>query len=226
MPTTPPAGLGGKIDLHAAGAAATAIEIERACENARRLKLRAVCVNGSRVELASARLEDSGVKVVALCGFPIGASDGDVKRFEAESAIDNGADEIEVMLNAGLLKDGAHQKVLRELLDIVEAADERPVCGVLELGVLTREEIVAGCQTLAEAGAQCVATGSGWLPGAPVNPEQIKLLREALDPGKGIKAVGVNDGAAASALLNAGATRFGLIHGAHAPGWMGELCRD
>jgi deoxyribose-phosphate aldolase len=213
MPLWLPAGLDGKMDLQIGDGHTTAAGIDKACEEAWRLKLRAVCVNGSRVELAHARLEDSGVKVVALCGFPLGAADGDVKRFEVETAVDHGAQEIEVVLNAGLLKDRAHAKVLRELRDLVEAAEERPVCGVVEVGMLTREEIAAACELLAESGASGVATGTGWVSRGGVKPEQIKLLRERLDPKTMIKAVAVEQGEVALELLKAGATRLGVEFG-------------
>ena len=95
-----------EIDVALWKPAATAAEIQALCAEARDQKLRAVCINGVRVALAYAQLEASGVKVVAFVGFPLGATDADVKRYETEAAIDADAHEIEVVSNLGPLKDG------------------------------------------------------------------------------------------------------------------------
>src|SRR4051794_33959246 len=105
---------------------ATREDVTRLCAEAREHGFHGVCVHGSRVELAFSLLEDSDIKVTSLVGFPLGASDSDVKRYETEVAIDQGAQEIEMMINLGRLKDGDHGYVLRELRDIAEAAEERP----------------------------------------------------------------------------------------------------
>ena len=115
-----------------------------------------VCVGGSRVELACSLLEDTEVKVTGLVGFPFGAGDSDAKRYETEVAIDHGAQEIETVLNVGRLKDGDHGYVLRELRDIAEAADQRPVKVILETSLLTLEEKNLACQLVLDSGAHCV----------------------------------------------------------------------
>ena len=119
---------------------ATAKEIEKLCIEAREHHFCSVCVNGSWVSHAGHLLEESGVKVVAVAGFPLGAADSDVKRYETEVAIDNGAQEIDVVLNIARLKTGDDAYVLRELRDVAEAADERPVKVILETCLLTRDE--------------------------------------------------------------------------------------
>ena len=93
---------------------ATRPDLEMVCATARTQGFHSVGVGGSRVELARALLEDSGVKVTGLIGFPLGAADADVKRYETEVAIDSGAQEIEMVLDIGRLKDGDHRYVLRE----------------------------------------------------------------------------------------------------------------
>jgi deoxyribose-phosphate aldolase len=190
--------------------AATVAEIGAFCTEVRKHKFRAVCVNSSRVELASARLENSGVQVVALIGFPLGAMEADAKRYETEVAVDHGAQEIEVVLNLGWLKDGAQKPVLRELRDVVEAADERPVCAVIETTQLTRDEISAACHLILESGAKAVSTGADFWPDTRAAEADVKLLREVLGPDFAVKAAGgIRDAQTALALLDAGATRIG-----------------
>jgi len=190
--------------------AATAKEFAAFCAGARERKLRAVCVPGSRVTLAAAGLEDSAVQVVALIGFPLGTSDCDVKRYEAEVAVDFGAQEIELVLNLGDLKHGNHKAVLRELCDVVEAVDERPVCAVLETRALTRAEMANACALIADSGAQAISTGTDFWPDARVSADDVKILREALGPKFIVKATGnLRDPQLAQALIAAGATRLG-----------------
>jgi deoxyribose-phosphate aldolase len=119
---------------------ASRAELEHQFLEAKRLNCLAVCVPGSRVELAVSLLADSEVKVSALIGFPFGSADADVKRFEVESALDSGAQEVDVVVNHGWLRDGNHGAVLRELRDIREAAEERPVKAIIELGLLSVDE--------------------------------------------------------------------------------------
>src|SRR5258708_30777830 len=88
---------------------ATAKDVEKLCATAHNQKVYGVCVGGSRVELAASLLEDSELKVTALVGFPLGSADSDVKRYETEVAVDIGAQEIEMVINAGRLKDGDHK---------------------------------------------------------------------------------------------------------------------
>lgn len=190
--------------------AATVGEIEAFCAEAHERKFRAVCVNGSRVALAYARLEDSGVHIVALVGFPLGTMDADAKRYEAEVAVDHGAHEIEVVLNPGWLKDGLHKQILRELRDVVEAAEERPVCAVIETAQFTRDQIAAGCALIRDSGAKAVATSTDFWPDLRASEADVRLVREKIGDDYVVKAVGgVREAQTALALLDAGATRIG-----------------
>ena len=119
---------------------ATLRDVKRICGEAREHNFHGVCVNGSWVVEARHFLAGSNVKVATVIGFPLGAADSDTKRFETEAAIDNGAQEIDVVINIGRLKDGDDSYVLRELRDVAEAADERPVKVILETSLLSREE--------------------------------------------------------------------------------------
>src|SRR5437588_3089052 len=140
MKTFSRAELARRIDPTLVKPEATRQDIVRLCAEAREHGFHGVCVNGSRVELAYALLEDTERKVTGLVGFPFGAMDTDAKRYETEVAIDHGAHEIEMVLNIGRLKEGDRSYVLRELRDIAEAAEERPVNVILETGLLTAEE--------------------------------------------------------------------------------------
>jgi len=192
---------------------ATAAEVEALCAAARGHGFHAVCVAGSRVLQAVDLLEGTDVRVVAVAGFPLGNGDTDSKRMEVEGAIDNGAHEIEVVLNLGRLKDGDDALVVRELHDLVEAADERVVKVILEVGLLAREEAVRGCELVLETGARFVSTGTGWGPRG-VAVEDVKLLRERVGPKFGVKAAGgIRDATTAWALLEAGADRIGSSDG-------------
>src|SRR5256886_1367289 len=137
---------------------ATANDIKTLCAEAREHNFYSVCVNGSRVAQACHFLEGSDVKVATVVGFPLGATDSDTKRFETEAAIDNGAHEIDVVINIGRLKDGDHGYVLRELRDVAEAADERPVKVIIETCLLTSEEKISACRLAVDSGAHFVKT--------------------------------------------------------------------
>jgi deoxyribose-phosphate aldolase len=210
------------IDSACFSAEATRRDIEKICAEAREKFFHGVCVGGSRVELAYSLLEESGIQVTALVGFPLGTADADAKRYEVEIAVDAGAHEIEYVMNLGRLKDGDQQYVLREMRemrDIVEAADERPVHIILETHLLTREEKVLACQLVLDSGAQFVVTSTDFhVP--PVTIEDVKLLRETVGAQFGVKAAGgIRDARTALALIEAGATRIGtsagsaIVHG-------------
>lgn len=188
---------------------ATAADIHRLCAEACELRVFGVCVNGCRVAQAHSLLEDSDVKVIAPIGFPLGASDADAKRFETETAIDNGAHEIDVVMNVGRFKDGDYPFVLRELRDVVEAAEERPVKVILETCLLSDEQKVAACRLVLDSGAQFVKTSTGFGSGG-ATVEDVRLLRNTVGGAFGVKASGgIRDAASALALWRAGANRIG-----------------
>jgi deoxyribose-phosphate aldolase len=205
--------LAGSIVQNLFDADASAKDIEKLCAEAREHRFRGVCVNGTRVEQARALLEDTDVKVVAAIGFPLGATSGDVKRFETEAAIDEGAQEIDLVLNLGRLKDGNDKYVLRELRDVVEAADERPVTVLMETVLTSREEIIRACELILESGAHGVAANTG-LNAIETAIEDIKLLRESAGPKFVVKALGgIRDAKTALAMISAGATCLGTPNG-------------
>jgi len=170
-------------------------------------------VNGSWVAAARHHLEGSEVKVACVVGFPLGAMAVDVKRYETEVAVDDGAHEIDVVLNIARLKALDDKYVLRELIDVVEAADERTVKVILETCLLTDEEKVRACNLVVDSGAHFVKTSTGFsTAGATI--ADVKLMRATVGAKFGVKASGgVRDAQTALAMIEAGATRLGTSSG-------------
>jgi deoxyribose-phosphate aldolase len=188
-------------------------DIEQLCAEARGHNFHAVCVNGSWVAQARHFLDGCDVKVATVVGFPLGAADADTKRFETEAAIDNDAQEIDVVMNIGRHKDGDDEYVLRELRDVVEAAAERPVKVIIETCLLTSAEKIRACRIVLEAGAQFVKTSTGFSSGGATIAD-VKLLREIVGEKFGVKAAGgIRDAQTALAMIEAGATRLGTSSG-------------
>lgn len=197
------------IDHTVLKADATAAQIEKLCAEARQHKFFSVCVNGSWVAAARHFLDGTDVKVASVVGFPLGAMSSDTKRFETEAAIDDGAHEIDVVLNVARLKDGDDKYVLRELTDVAEAADERIVKVILETCLLTDAEKVRACKIVVESGAHFVKTSTGFNTGGATIAD-VKLMRETVGPKFGVKASGgIRDTKSALAMIEAGATRLG-----------------
>ena len=212
-PTLAPAQLAAYLDHTLLRADATVADIEKLCAEAREHHFYSVCVNGTWVAQARHFLDGSDVKVASVAGFPLGAMSGDAKRFETEAAVDDGAHEIDVVLNVGRLKDGDDKFILRELCDVVEAADERPVKVILETCLLTNEQKVRACRLVVESGAKFVKTSTGFSAGG-ATVEDVKLMRETVGPKFGVKASGgIRDTKTALAMIAAGATRLGASAG-------------
>jgi deoxyribose-phosphate aldolase len=204
-----PAKLAAFIDHTVLKPDATAAQIEKLCAEAREHQFFSVCVNGSWVAAARHFLEDSDVKVACVVGFPLGAMSSDAKRFETEAAIDDGAQEIDVVLNVARLKDGDDKYVLRELTNVAEAADERTVKVILETCLLTDAEKVRACKLVVESGAHFVKTSTGFSTGGATIAD-VKLMRATVGPEFGVKGSGgIRDVQTALAMIEAGATRLG-----------------
>ncbi len=208
-----PAQLAAYIDHTLLKPDASLAQIEKLCAEARWHKFFSVCVNGSWVVSARHFLDGTDVKVACVVGFPLGAMSSDVKRYETEVAIDDGAHEIDVVLNLARLKAGDDKYVFRELVDVVEAADERIVKVILETCLLTDEEKVRACRLVVDSGAHFVKTSTGFsTAGATV--ADVKLMRETVGPKFGVKASGgIRDTQTALATIEAGATRLGTSSG-------------
>lgn len=188
-------------------------DFQRLCTEAVKHGFHSVCVPGSRVVQAVHLLDGSDVKVAAVVGFPLGSTDGDAKRYETETVIDLGAQEIDLVLNIGRLKDGDDRYVLRELRDVVEAAESIPVKVILECCLLTEDEKRRACSLAVESGAKFVKTSTGFGSGGATVADVV-LLRSCVGPKIGVKAAGgIRDWASAVALVEAGATRLGTSAG-------------
>jgi deoxyribose-phosphate aldolase len=212
LPTTPDA-LARFIDHTLIRADATIRDIEKLCAEAREHKFHSVSVNGSWILAACHFLEGSDVKVGCAVSIPLGAMSTDAKRFETEAAIDDGAQEIDVVLNIGRLKDGDDKYVLRELCDVVEAANEHTVKVILETCLLTDEQKIRACRMAVESGARFVKTSTGYSTGGATVAD-VQLLRAAVSPKFGVKASGgIRDVKTALAMIEAGATRLGTSAG-------------
>jgi deoxyribose-phosphate aldolase len=191
----------------------TRTQIETLCAEAAEHNFATVCVNGSRVELAFSLLEDCDVQVATVVGFPLGAMDADAKRYETEAAVDMGAGEIDMVMNVGRFKDGDHDSIVREIRDVVEAADDRIVKVILETCLLSDDEIKKACQLAVQAQAHFVKTSTGF-GSAGATIEHVKLMRETVGQFAGVKAAGgIRDAVGALAMIEAGATRLGTSGG-------------
>ena len=192
---------------------ATRAQLEQLCAEAAEHQFSTVCVNGCRVDLAYSLLEDSDVQVCTVVGFPLGAMDADAKRYETEVAVDLGASEIDMVMNVGRFKDGEHDYIVREIRDVVEAADDRVVKVILETCLLTNDEIAQACKLVTQAQAHFVKTSTGF-GNAGATLEHVRLMRETVGQFAGVKAAGgVRNADDARAMIEAGATRIGTSNG-------------
>lgn len=192
---------------------ATRQDIARLCAEAKRYNFAAVCINPAYVKIASDLLRGSPVRICTVVGFPLGTTTTAVKAFEAAEAVNNGADEIDMVLNPGALKGGDEAYVLAEITAVVRAARGKTVKVILETGLLTADEKVLACRLAGKAGAHYVKTSTGFGPGG-ATVEDIRLMRETVGTGLGVKASGgVRTREAALEMIGAGATRIGTSWG-------------
>ncbi|WP_456278234.1 deoxyribose-phosphate aldolase [Bacillus sp. AK128] len=189
-------------------------EIEKICEEAKEYKFASVCVNPTWVKTSASLLKGTEVKVCTVIGFPLGATTSETKEFETKNAIENGATEIDMVINVGALKDGQDQLVKQDIQAVVEAAkDQALVKVIIETALLTDEEKVRACELSVQAGADFVKTSTGFSTGG-ATLEDITLMRKTVGPSIGVKASGgIRDAKAAFAMIEAGATRIGASSG-------------
>jgi deoxyribose-phosphate aldolase len=188
-------------------------EVETLCEEASEYGFCAVCVNPCWVSNAKRILEDTEVKVCTVVGFPLGATTAAAKAFETEQAINDGADEIDMVINNAFLREGDHHAVIMEIGDVVAAAQGRCVKVIIETALLSEMEIVMAAQCVETAGAQYVKTSTGFC-GKGATLSAVKLIRANISEGMKIKASGgIRTREAALAFVEAGATRLGMSAG-------------
>lgn len=194
---------------------ATPDQIAQLCYEARKYGFASVCVNPTHVKLCAELLKGSPVKVCTVIGFPLGATDPEVKAFEAQRAMDDGATEIDMVINIGALKANDYDLVARDIRGVVNVAHARGalVKVILETALLTREEKIAACLLAKEAGADFVKTSTGF-GGGGATVEDVALMRRVVGPEMGVKASGgVKSFEEAEAMVKAGATRIGASAG-------------
>jgi deoxyribose-phosphate aldolase len=193
-------------------AEATPADIEKLCAEARTYGFWSVCVNSAYVKQAKALLRESGVKVCAVVGFPLGAMEPQIKALEARKAIRDGANEIDMVINIGALKAKDDATVLRDIRGVVESCKEsRAKCKViLETSLLNEEEKIRACLLSMKAGADFVKTSTGFSSGG-ATAEDVALMARTVAPRKlGVKASGgIRTYADVVKMVNAGATRIG-----------------
>ena len=194
-------------------ATATISEIETLCKEAVEYDFYSVCVNSGYVATAKKFLTGTDIKVCSVVGFPLGAMSAKAKYFETGEALADGADEIDMVLPIGALKDGDFQAVENDIRAVVEASSPALVKVILETCLLTKEEIKKACQLSEQAGAAFVKTSTGFSTGG-ATLEDIRLMKASVSPKMQIKASGgIRTKAFAEELLEAGADRIGAGNG-------------
>ena len=193
---------------------ATAAQITQLCDEAREHDFFAVCINPACVRQVKAALAGTAIKVCTVIGFPLGADTSAVKAFAARDAVENGADELDMVMNIGLAKDGDWAAVQADIAAVVQAAAGRALVKViLETCLLTADDIRHACVATMQAGADFVKTSTGFSSGG-ATIEAVRLMRACVGPDFGVKAAGgIRTPEAFQEMLAAGANRIGSSAG-------------
>ena len=211
MPTSPEIDLASFIDHALLTPTATPEQIEQCCADADRYHFATVCIQPAYVRLAANLLHNKRPKVCTVIGFPYGATTSVTKLFEAQDAVENGATELDVVINIGLLKAGQTNDVHREIAEIREATGQT-IKAILEMALLTEAEKRLAAELCMDAGATFLKTSTGLYGGATL--ADVRLLKELTKDRVGIKASGgIRTAQQALDLIVAGATRLGTSHG-------------
>ncbi len=190
---------------------ASEADIIKLCEEAKKYEFYAVCVHGCYVPLAARELEGTDIKVVTVAGFPLGMNSTAAKKAETLLACENGANEVDMVINIAALKEGRYDYVKNEILEVINAASPHKVIikTILETCLLTDEEIKAACQLAIEAGAAYVKTSTGFSESG-ATPHTMALIKETVGDKILIKASGgIRDVLATKEMLRLGAQRIG-----------------
>ncbi|MDO5297669.1 MAG: deoxyribose-phosphate aldolase [bacterium] len=188
---------------------ATRDDILKLCAEARENRFASVCVNPGWVSTAADALRGSGVKVCTVIGFPLGATTSFTKANETRDAIANGADEVDLVINIGALKNHQDELVENDIREVVHAAGGRLVKAIIEAAMLSDEEVVRSCRLARNAGVDFVKTSTGFGPGG-ATAHHVALMRQTVGRNIGVKASGgIRDFETAAEMIKAGATRIG-----------------
>lgn len=175
-----------------------------------------VCINPAYVKLAKENLKNSDVKVVTVVGFPLGANRSDVKAYETSKAVEDGADEIDMVINVTALKNKDYGFVVNDIKTVKSACQDKPLKVILETDLLEKDEIKKACELCVEAKADFVKTSTGFVKGGVgAKVEDVKLMYETVFPhGLKVKASGgIRDKETAIKMIEAGAERLGTSSG-------------
>lgn len=188
-------------------------KIDKLIAEAKEHDFASVCVNSCWTKKCADALKDSDVNVCVVVGFPLGAMDTKSKAFETKTAIENGADEIDMVINVGWLKSGRYSDVEDDIRGVKKACGDKHLKVIIECCLLTDEEKVMACKLSEKAGADFVKTSTGFSKsGATV--EDVALMRKTVGDRLGVKAAGgIRDGKTAVAMIKAGASRLGCSAG-------------
>ena len=192
------------------------IDLIKLFEEAKENKFLGVCVNPCYVRLAKENLKDSDVKIVTVIGFPLGANTTEVKVFETQKAVADGADEIDMVINGTKLKDNDKDFIVNEIKAIKKACDGHNLKVIIETDLLNKEEIVRACEYSVLGGADFVKTSTGFVKGGVgAKAEDVALMYKTVkDAGLQVKASGgIRDRQTALDMIEAGAVRLGTSSG-------------
>ena len=195
---------------------ATNEEVKKLLDEAIENKFLGVCVNPCNVKFAKEYLKNTDVKVVTVIGFPLGQSTTEIKILETIDAVKNGADEIDMVINGGKLKDKEYDYIVEEISKIKFATQNKPLKVILETDLLTPEEIKTACELCIKGKADFVKTSTGFVKnGVGAKVEDVKLMYETVkDAGLQVKASGgIRDKETAQKMIEAGAVRLGTSSG-------------
>lgn len=204
----------GLIDHTILNPQATLEDVDNLCKEAAECGFCSVCVNSSFVYYCAEKLKDTHTKVCAVVGFPLGAMSTDGKVAETLAAVQDGADEIDMVVHIGMLKSGNWEYVKEDIAAVVTAAGKDVnVKVILEMCLLTESEKIRACQICKEAGADFVKTSTGFSTGG-ATVEDVRLMRKTVGPEMGVKAAGgIRNLTDMKAMLDAGASRIGTSAG-------------
>ncbi len=195
---------------------ATEKELLNLFEEAKKYHFKGVCINPCYARLAKKCLENTDIKIVTVIGFPLGANKTEVKIYEAECAIQDGADEIDMVINVTWLKDEKYDLIINEIKKIKEAIGSHILKVIIETDLLTQNEIKKACELCIKGNADFVKTSTGFVKnGLGAKEEDVKLMHETVTPfGLKVKASGgIKDKETAEKLIRAGACRLGTSSG-------------
>lgn len=192
---------------------ATTQQIDQLINEAKAYQFKSICIHPGHVRHAAEKLGDSDVLICTVIGFPLGATSTETKVFETEDAIKNGAQEIDMVLNIGALKEQDYERVEADISAVVQAANHKTVKVIIETCLLTDEEKVKACELSQSAGADFVKTSTGFAGGGATTHD-VQLMKETVGQAMEVKASGgVRTADDFLQMLEAGATRVGASAG-------------